>query len=848
MPPRSGELYSLFVFRFSLFVLVLRLAGFLTMSNLHSFLSDLRFGARLLLKAPVTSVAAILSLALGIGGTTTMFSAVDAVLLRPLPFAQPDRLVMVSATSRALPSGSPTRRGGALSPADYLDYRRSASFDGLASISTNPVRLTGGGTPEQALAAQVSGNFFSVLGVNAMAGRTFLPADDAAPQPAQAVISEPLWERRYGRAADLIGRTITVSDQPVEVVGVAPAGFRFEQPVDIWLLGDRGVPRFTSLSNLATNRDIHILTVVGRLRQGVSLPEAQAELDVIAARLAREFPSTNEGWGTALDPLQLALVGHTQRMLMLLLAAVALMLLVASVNVANLMLVRTKARAVELAMRSALGASPARVIRQILAESMVLAVCGGLLGLAFAGWGVNALVQLAPAGLPRLEEIVVNARIAVFAIIVTAGVALGFGLWPAWRASRAPLNAALQGSVRTTAGREGRRSQLLLVSSELAVAQVLLVAAGLLVASFVRLTSLNPGFDPRDLVAADVSLPGAKYRDAAARIRFHEDVLERLSATPGVRSAAMAMQAPMREAITRGVVIEGRPAPAPGDVNITAFLTVSEQYFDTTGIRLLRGRGVTREDGLKSPDVVVVNEAFARRYFPGQDPIGKRIAYGARTDDHYWRTIVGLAADTREQLAQAAKPTTYAPFRQGLDPFTFAAYLVKSPLPAAAVGDAVQRAVSASDPDQPVSRVRPVDADMRASIATERFTTLIATMFAGLALVLAAVGTFGVMSHVVRGRTREIGVRMALGATRRAIVALVLGEAARVVVASTLVGLAVAMALGPSIEALLFDVKPGDPSTMALAGVALMCVALLASYMPIRRMLAQNPLASLRND
>jgi putative ABC transport system permease protein len=815
---------------------------------MSQFISDLRFGARLLLKAPLTSAAAILSLALGIGGTTTMFSAVDAVLLRPLPFAEPDRLVMISATSSIARGGSPTRRGGDLSPADYLDYRSSKSFDGLAAISTNPVRLTGDGTPEQAAAAQVSGNFFSVLGVNAISGRTLLPADDAPGQPAQAVVSEALWERRYGRAENLIGRTIMVSDQPVEVVGIVPASFRFETPVDIWLLGDRGLPRFTSIQNLAENRDVHILTVVGRLRRDVSLSEAQAELDVISARLAREYPATNKGWGTALDPLQSALVGHTRRMLMLLLAAVALMLLIASVNVANLMLVRTKAREVELAMRSALGASPGRVIRQILAESTVLAVCGGLLGLALAAWGVNVLVQLAPPGLPRLEEIAINGRIAAFAMTVTIAVAFGFGLWPAWRASRAPLSAAVQGNVRSTAGHDRRQSQLILVSSELAIAQVLLVAAGLLVASFMRLTSLNPGFDPRDLVAVDVSLPGAKYRDASTRIRFHEEVLERLSATPGVRSVAMAMQAPMRPSITRGVWIEGRPAPPPGEFNLTAFLTVSEQYFDTTGIRLLRGRGVSREDTLRSPDVVVINEAFVRRYFPGQDPIGKRIAYGARTDEHYWRTIVGLAADTREQLGQPARATIYAPFRQGLDPFTFAAYLAKTSLPVATVGQTIQRAVSATDPDQPVSRLRPVEADMRASIATERFTMMIATMFAGLALILAAVGTFGVMSHVVRSRTREMGVRIALGATRGAIVRLVLGEAARAVVASTIVGLAAAIALGPSIEALLYDVKPSDPSTMTVATLALTCVALLASYVPIRRMLAQNPLASLKND
>ena len=816
--------------------------------NMSNFLSDLRYGARLLLKSPLTTAAAILSLALGIGGTTTMFSAVDAVLLRPLPFAEPERLVLVSATSPMSRGGSATRRGGDLSPADYLDFRTATSFEGVASITTNPVRLTGDGTPEQVLAAQVSGNFFTVLGVNALAGRTFLPTDDAAGQPAQAVVSEALWARRYGRAGNLIGRTITVSDQPVEVVGIAPARFRFEDDVDVWLLGDRGVPRFTSIPNLAQNRDVHILTSVGRLRRDVSLPEAQAELDVIAARLAREYPATNKGWGIALDPLHSALVGHTQRMLMLLLAAVALMLLIASVNVANFMLVRTKARQVELAMRSALGASPGRVIRQLLAESAVLALCGGALGLALAAWGVNVLVQLAPDGLPRLDEIAVNGRIAVFAFVVTALVAFAFGLWPAWRASRAPLSAAIHGSVRSTSGTESRRSQLLLVSSELAIAQILIVGAGLLLASFVRLTSLDPGFEASELVAVDVSLPGAQYRDAAARIRFHEAVLERVTTEPGVRRVAMAMQAPMRPTITRGVWIEGRPAPPPGQANLAAFLTVSEQYFDTAGIRLVRGRAIARDDTLQSPDIVVVNEAFARRYFPGEDPIGRRIAYGARNDNHYWRTIVGLAADTREQLGQPAKPTIYAPFRQGLDPFTFAAYLVKTSLPVARVGEIVQRAVSASDPNQPVSRLRPVDADMRASIATQRFTMLIASLFAGLALVLAGVGTFGVMSHVVRSRTREIGVRIALGATRLDVVGLVMAQAGKVVMAAIAVGLLAAVALGRYIQALLYEVSPGDPSTMALSGAALAGVALLASYLPVRRMLALDPLASLKND
>jgi putative ABC transport system permease protein len=813
------------------------------------FLSDVRLGVRLLWKSPVTTGAAILSLALGIGATTAMFSAVDAVLLRPLPYGEPQRLVMVSSTNPMNTAGSATRRGGTLSPGDYVDFRNDAtSFDGIASVSTSSMRLTGDGIPEQVAAAQVSGNFFSVLGVRALAGRTFLPADDAPARPAQAVLSEALWRRRYGARTGLIGRTITVSDQQVEVVGVMPSSFRFEGAVDLWLLGDGGVPRFTQIPNLAQSRDVHILTAVGRVRPGISIQEAQAELDTLAARLGREYPSTNKGWGVALDPLQSALVGDTRRMLMLLFGVVALMLLIASVNVANLMLVRTQARALELAMRSALGAAPARLIRQIVAEGMLLAMFGGVLGLVLAAWGVQILVRLAPAGLPRLEEIAIDGRLAAFAFVMTAGSALGFALWPAWRASRVPLSAVVQGQVRSTASHERRRSQLLLVPSELAIAQVLLIGAGLLVASFARLVSVDAGFDVRDLVAMDVSLPGAKYSDPADRVRFHEEVLERLSATPGVTTVAMALSAPMRPRMTRGVWIEGRPPLAPGQFQLMTFLTVSETYFTATGIRIVRGRGIAREDNARSLDVVVVNEAFVRFYFPGEDAIGKRIGYGSPKDPHYWRTIVGIVADTREQLGQPPRSTTYAPFRQNLEPWNSASYLVKSALPVDVIGEAGQKAVMASDPDQPVSRIRPVESDMRATVATQRFTTLISAMFAGVALILAVVGTFGVMSHVVRGRTREIGVRMALGATRSSIVALVLGQAARVVAGATVVGLGAAVILGSSIQALLYEVQPRDPLTLATAAFALIAAALAASYMPVRRVLAQNPLASLRND
>jgi putative ABC transport system permease protein len=386
------------------------------------------------------------------------------------------------------------------------------------------------------------------------------------------------------------------------------------------------------------------------------------------------------------------------------------------------------------------------------------------------------------------------------------------------------------------------------VSGELAIAQVLLIAAGLLLTSFARLLSVSPGFDPRDLVAADVSLPGAKYKEPEVKIRFHEDVLARLRATPGIDRAAMAMRAPMTPAITRGVRIDGQPAPRPGELQTMSFLTVSDGYFSATGMSVVRGRPIAREDDLRALEVIVVNEAFARRYFAGQDPIGHRVGYGPLDDPHYWHTVVGLIADSREQLAQSPLPTAYAPFRQNREPWNFASYLVKTALPVNTVRDILRRAVAASDADQPVSRVRAVESDMQESIAMQRFTTLIAALFAALALALAVVGTFGMMSHVVGGRTREIGVRMAMGATRLDIVSLVLGQAARIVAAAALAGLGSAILLGASLQALLFEVRPGDPRTLIATALVLMSTALAASYVPLRRVLAQNPLVSLRTE
>jgi putative ABC transport system permease protein len=804
--------------------------------------ADLRFGLRLLRAAPIASAAAILSLALGIGGTTVMFGAVDAVLLRPLPYTEPDRLVRLYETT-------PERRPG-LAPANFLDLRAAKAFDGVAALSWDSYSLTGdGAAPEQIRIQNVSGNFFTLLGVNPLAGRTFRPDEDGAGTPARVVLSEGLWQRRFGGDRAVLGRTITLAGRPVEVVGVMPAGFVFETPADLWLLGDRGVLRFTGIpGDLPSNRDVHIMTVVGRLRPGVSMEAARAEIGAIGKRLEAEYPQWNTKLGFDVEPLQTAIVGETSRILLVLFGAVGVMLLIASVNVANLVLVRTQARGAELAMRSALGAPRRRLAGQLFAESLLLAGIGGALGLGVAIWGIDAVSRLAPLGIPRLDTIGVNVRLLVAAIAATALTGMAFGAWPAWRASRLTLTGALREGARAGTGRSRRRAQHILVSSELAMAQVLIVAAVLLGASLVKLLAVSPGFDPEGLVAAEVSLPSAKYREPARKIAFHEAVLEALRAMPGAQQSALSMRAPLSPLFTRGVWIEGRPDPRPGEMQGMAFLTVSEDYFKVTGIAVRRGRAIAVTDGLAAVTVVVVNEAFAARYFPGQDPIGKRIGYGDRSAPGYWRTIVGVVGDARDRLAEPAQPTAYTPFRQDTEFWNLGAYVVRTNLPVNEVGNMIRRAVMSADPDQPIARVRAITEDMHAAVAVQRFTTLIAGLFAGLATVMALIGTFGVMSHVVASRTRELGVRLALGATRGDIVRHVVGGSAVLVALAAGSGIAISLLGARALQGMLYEVQPRDPVMLGAAAAALAGAAILASYLPVRQALSRDPVASLRRE
>jgi putative ABC transport system permease protein len=521
---------------------------------------------------------------------------------------------------------------------------------------------------------------------------------------------------------------------------------------------------------------------------------------------------------------------------------------IASVNVANLMLVRTSHRSAELTMRSALGASRSRIITLILTEAVLMAGIGGLLGFVAAGWGVKALVSLAPPDLPRLDEITLDARVLMSGLFLTLLTGCGFGLWPAWRASRTNAASAIAGAGRSSAGRDRRRAQYLLVGGELALAQVLLVAAGLLIASFGRLLTVDPGIATKGIVAIDVSQAPEKYgADPPRKIAFHDMALQRIGQLPGIAGVAMSLTRPLTNAINRGVWIEGRPDPRPGERQTMSFLTISETYFDLLAMPLRRGRGITSQDSATSERVVVVNEAFVRQYLGGTDPLTRRIGFGNPRSPTYWRRVVGVVADARQQLAEPAPATAYISFRQDSEPWSFASYVIKTSLPPSAVGNAVQQAVLAVDSEQPISRVRTLDDALAGAVAVERFTTLLASLFAGLALVLTAVGAFGVVSHVVASRRRELGIRLAVGAQERDIVKLVAWESLRVIGPASLLGLAGAFAAGRWMSTLLYQVQPGDPRTMLTALVALAATALMATYLPVRRALAANPIASLRD-
>jgi predicted permease len=799
--------------------------------------SDLRAAARSLRGRPGLSLAMVATLALGIGAVTALFSVVDAVLLRRLPFGDSGRLVMIHQFDRV----SGTTREASSVPDFYDLAARARSFTAVAAFASSSVSLAGaGGAPRRLNATGVSHSYFPTLELQPLLGRGVLPEEDRPGGARVAVLSEELWRSGFGADAGVLGRPIRLDDESYIIVGVMPRGSSLPgAAADVWVS--------LQLGPSSTPRSLHNILVVGRLADGVTLSAARTEATRIAADLERDYAESNRGRGFSVEPLADVMVGAVRPALLVLLGAVTLVLLIACVNVANLLLAQGWARSREIALRRALGASLPRLTRQFLAESLLLATLGGALGVLLAVWGLDLLLRLAPSDLPRLETVRMDLGVLTVAIGVTTAVALVFGALPTLQARRIDLHGALQGGGGrgATGGVAHRRARDLLVTAEVALSVVLVVGAGLLIRSLWKLQAVDPGFRTAQVLKLDLTLPPSRYpQDFAehphwtAVSGFYQRLLERASAVPGVGAAALAASHPLAPGFTNSFVIVGREAEYTQQPEI-AIRVVSPGYFALMDVPLRRGRLLEERDVADAAGVLLINEAAARRFFPAQDPVGQRIAFWGRE-----RTVVGVVGNERFRgLGEEAPPAAYPPLAQV--PVGSASLLARA---GDAAVPALQRAVWSLDPDLALSGVEPLDRTLAQTIARPRFTTVLLGLFATLALLLASIGVHGLLSYTVVQRTREIGIRLALGAPRPAVLGLVARQGVGLALAGTAAGLLGGLALSRLLRSLLFGVGPTDPVTFVAAPLILVAVTLVASYFPARRATRVDPMIALRSE
>lgn len=842
---------------------------------LHHFAHDVRYGLRTLARQPLFTFVVILTLALGIGANTAIFSVVNAVLLRPLPYPDPDRLVTVSGWDLRRPE-TRTDSQGAVSFPDFADWRAwNTTLAHVAAYTPDDFTLTDGGGRGEAAAhvagAYVTADLFPLLGVAPALGRTFLPAEDVAGSRV-AILSHGLWQRRFGGDPRVLGRAMTVDGNRFEIVGVMPSGFGFpvqNNPVEFWLTVAR-LGETTDDDPQTAQRGNHFLLSVARLRPGVSLAQAQANLDALTATLRQQYPDSDNHLGVHLVPLRRSLAGEVRPALLVLLGAAGCVLLIACVNVANLLLARATARGREIAIRAALGAGRARIVRQLLTESLLLALLGGAGGVLLALWGTDGLVALLPDNFPRLREIGVDLRVLLFTGVVSVLTGVLFGLAPAWRISRPDgADAALRadgaaGARGTTEGGRSRRLREVLVVAEMALALALLTGAGLLVQSFLRLQRVAPGFDPHGVLTAEVSLAQADDKEQTTRnVAFYRDVLDRVSALPGVRAVSAVVPLPMggRHWAT-GVIIAGRPRVGLADLPASHFRAVAPGYFAAMRIPLRSGRDFDAHDEASSPGVVIINETFARQYFPGENPLGKHIAPQMSADpgEPRDREIVGVVGNVKfRRLSADDKPECYVPHTQfpagaltlvvrgGAAAGTTATTEGDDGDPLALAG-AVRGAVEQINRDVPLYRVRRLDQYLADSLAQPRLNTLLLSLFAGAAALLTAVGLYGVMAYAVAQRTREIGIRLALGAGRNDVRRLVAGYGLRLTLVGLVTGVVTTLGLTRLLASLLYGISPGDPTTLAGISALLAATAALACWLPARRATRVDPVVALRQE
>jgi len=807
---------------------------------LESLWQDSRCGARMLRKNAGFTAIAVLTLALGIGANTAIFSVIHAVLLRPLPYHDPDRIVIVveSNPGKGFPRFS-------VSPPNYVDWRKeSSAFQSMASAVLGDFAYTGGPEPERLTGANVAASFFSVMGAEPALGRTFLPEDDVVGKASVVVLSHGLWTRRFGSDPQVLGKSLTLDGRPYRVIGVMQNGFQYPRGTALW------VPSEFDKESLGPGaRGAHYLRVLARLKPGVRIDQAQAEMSSLSTRLEQQYPKTNAGWTSRVISLNEITVGDIRPTLLVLFGAVGFLLLIACANVANLLLARAAGRQREIAVRFSLGASRMRIARQLLTESILLSTIATAAGLLFAEWAVRALRTLPPSNLPRAASIGLDLPVLGFAAAVAIFTGLLFGVAPALQVTRsAPSETLKEGGRTSSAGRQSVRSALVVLETMLAL--MLLIGSGLLLKSFVRLQTVDPGFQYTNVLTASVGLPASKYSTDVQKVQFVDQLLERLQSVQGVKEVAAASGNPM-EGSNLGFAFATRDLQAlsPADQPSAGYYVVSPNYFHALGIPLLAGRSFAQEDSLGTPRVAIISQTVAQRFFHDKSPVGQSIfiGVGAPTDKPLWREIVGVVGDVKDDgLGEAATMTIYEPYRQmGWRDLRIFLRSDSNPSQLAA---ALRSQVLAVDKDQPVADILSGEELMSQAVAQPQLRTLLLSLFAGLALILASLGIYGVMSNTVAQRTHEIGVRMALGAGQSSVLRLVLGNGMRLTLLGIALGSAGAFALTRIMKGFLFHVTPTDPATFVEVALFLFAVALLASYIPARRATRVDPVIALRYE
>ena len=811
---------------------------------MDSIIKDIRYGVRGLLKHPGFTAIVVLTLALGIGASTTIFSVVDSVLLRRLPYRTAERIVAIQEFSR-------DAKRGQITSANFYDWRAQQTvFEQLAAYRTTTANLALSDQAERIDLAQTNTNFFEVFAVTPQYGRFFLPQDEKAGHEPVVIVSNTLWQRRFGADPSLVGKPIKLDGTNYTVIGIAPPGFRYPDKTELWLPPLQLVPELFPGQDVTQSRRMGYLAAVGLLKRSVSLQQAAGEMETITARLRQQYPDTNNNRFNRVVSLHENVVGDTNKLLWLLLGAVTFVLLIGCANVANLLLASGASRQKEMAIRAALGASRWRVMRQLFTESTVLALAGGAVGLLIAVWGLAAVTKFLPADFPRLNEIQMDLRILGFTFAASVLTGILFGLVPALQISRPDVQEAIRETGRGASGsrRQNRFRQALIVV-EVAMSVVLLVGAGLLFRSFIRLQSVTPGFSSEQVLTARLTPAGPSYRTDADLAKFYNQVMEKLGHVPGVEATGIINTLPLDKGPTTGFRVEGRPVTTPDKWPSVNFRVVSTDYFNAMGIPVMQGRAYTQRDAENGPRVMIVNQQVARQIFPDENAVGKRITFGSfdNNGQPVWWEIVGVVANVRS-LELREEPTAELYFSVLQEFWPAMSLVVRSSVEPSSLSGAVRQIVNEVDNSVPVSNVKTMDHIVSESITQPRFNLFLLGLFSAVAMVLSAAGIYGVTAYAVTQRTHELGIRIALGAQVSDVLKMILGQGMAVIGVGLVIGLVAAFGLVRLLRSLLFGVGENDPLTFVAITVVLLLVALVACYIPARRATKVDPLEALRYE